>query len=185
MPPVAAVVSGIGSLVGSAASGVAGLAGAASSAVGGLAGATVTGLGGLASGAGSLLFGTPAAGMTEGQLMAAQAVPSYYETAGGVLGALPAAASKTFDYLGNIVPAVGGIYQFLKQPEALIPLAAQTMPVQAPVPVQAPAPAPAPLPILSQQPKVMTVGVPEKPKEVNYMLLIGLAVLALFLLRKK
>ena len=182
MPPVGAAIAGIGSLISGAAAGAAGLAAGAASAVGTIAGKGVSALGGLASGAGGLLFGAPAPGLTVGQKMAAMAEPAYYETAGaGILGGVSAAATSTIDYLGNLIPKAAGIYEVISPPkEAEVPTAAKTIP-----PVPAPAITKSQLPILgAQKPMILTTGMPAKP-EVNYMLYIGLAILALFFLSKK
>lgn len=176
-------------MIGALIAGIAGLAGLGASAVGavgsgvlGLAGGVASGVGGLASGTGSLLFGGPAAGVTVGQQMAAIAQPAYYETAGaGILGGVASAASQTIGFLGELAPAAAGIYSVIKPPEKAV-----VIPSRAPVPtVSAPAIAKSPLPIFSQQPQVMTVGAAAKPKKVDYTIYIVLAVVVLFLLRKK
>ncbi|MBA7518472.1 hypothetical protein ES705_10542 [subsurface metagenome] len=175
MPPVAAAVVGIGSLIGGAAVGAAGLAGAAASAVGGLAG-----------GVGSLLFGAGQAGVPVmaggemGALAAASAAPATIGTA-GILGTLPAAVSGTIGYLGDIIPSAVGLGQIFKPPEKIgVPPTAKALPVPAPAISKSALPvlgAPAP-------PVILRTGAAAKPAP-DYILLIGLAVLALFLLRRK
>lgn len=172
-------------LIGAAIAGLAGLGASAVGAVGagalGLAGLGVQTVGGITSGIGSLLFGGPAAGVTVGQQMAAMAQPAYYETA-GVLGGVTAAASSTAGYLSEIAPAAVGLYQVFKPPE-------QKVLYQAPgttPSVSAPDLKTVPLPIFSQQPAMLTIGKSVEPeKQDNNILYIGLALLALFLLRKK
>lgn len=161
--------------IGAAAGGIA--TGAASMATSVLSGAA-----GAISGTGAALFG---GGMTVGQKMAAIAEPAYYETAGaGILGGLPAAATSTIDYLGNLAPKVAGIYQIIEKPVSIEEILKTTAIPYVPEPT-APTIAKAPLPIFSQQPATMTIGAAAKPEAPNYMLYIGLAILALFLLRKK
>lgn len=188
---IGALVAGIGGLLGLGAS----AAGAAASTVGSLAvgagglgvsaaSGLVSGIGGLASGAGSLLFGGPAAGTTVGQQMAAIAQPAYYETAGaGILGGVASAASKTVGFLGELAPSAAGIYSVIKPPEKAVVIPPGT---RAPMPaVSAPSIAKSPLPIFSRQPQVMTVGAAAEPKKMDYTLYIVLAVVVLFLLRRK
>lgn len=164
---IGAIIAGIGSLIGGAASAV----------------------GGLASGVGSLLFGAGQAGVPVmaggemGALAAASAAPATIGTV-GILGGLPAAISGTIDYLGNIIPSAVGAYQIIKPPEKIeIPTAAKAIPA-----VTAPAPTitKSALPVLGAPapPVILTTGAAAKPAP-NYILLIGLAVLALFLLRRK
>jgi len=176
MPPAAAVIGGIGSIFGGAAAGAAGLAAGAASAIGAIGSGLLSAAGGLASGVGGLLFGGQAAvpvmiGGEMGSLAAASA------TTGGV-GLFPAVAGIT-GQLAEILPTAMGIYQQISPAE-----------VKAPAPIGALPFAPSPtiaktgLPIFSQQPATMTVGAVAKP-EPNYILYIGLAILVLFLLRKK
>lgn len=165
----------LGALVG----GLFSAAGGVASAVGTL-GAGALGLaGGLVSGVGGLVFGP---GLTVGQQMAAIAEPAYYETAGaGILGGITASAVKTVDYFGNLAPTALGIYQQLSPAEKIeAPATARAV-----LPKVTPIIARTVIPTLSQQPKIMTVGAVAESQEPNYLLYIGLAVLALFLLRKK
>ena len=154
------------------------VAGGATVAVSSMATSVLSGAAGVASGVGGLLFGAPA-GLTVSQQMAAIAQPGYY---GGVdvLGGVTASAIKTVDYLGNLAPTALGIYRQIVPPTAPAPTPAGAIP-----PVTAPAITRPILPTLSTPaPIVMTTGAAAKP-ELNYLLYIGLAVLALFLLRKK
>lgn len=135
------------------------------------------------SGAGGLLFGTGQAAVpvVAGMEMGALSQASIAGGA-GILGGLPAAAPATVGYLGDLLPTAVGAYQLIKPPEKAVPVA----PADRAVPtVPAPTIAKSPLPIFSQQPAIMTVGAAAKPEAPNYMLYIGLAILALFLLRKK
>lgn len=183
----AAVVGGVASV----GAGVIGLGASAIGAAGagalGLAGAGASAIGGLASGAGSLLFGAPAAGVTVGQQMASIAQPAYYEAAGGgILGGVASAASSTIGYLGEMVPAATGLFQLIKPPEqGVAPQAPGAVPSVTAPSATTPGIAKSPLPIFGQQPAVMTVGTAPPPKEANLMLYIGLAALAFLLLRKK
>lgn len=163
----------LGSLIG----GLFSVAGGVASAAGAVAGAGVSALGGLVGGIGGLVFGQ---GLTVGQQMAAIAEPAYYETAGaGILG-VASATSQTVDYLGNLMPTALGIYQQIAPPKIEAPAtAAKVIPS-----VPAPTITRTALPIISQQPAIMTIGAAAKP-EPSYLLYIGLAILALFLLRKK
>lgn len=166
----------LASLAATALSTVGSVAGAAAS----MATSVLSGAAGVVGGAGGLLFGAPAAGLTVGQQMAAIAEPGYYGAGGvDVLGGVAASAVKTVDYLGNLAPAAAGIYQIISPPKVGAPATATAIPT-----VTAPTITRTILPTLSQQPKIMTVGAAAEP-EPNYLLYIGLAVLALFLMRKK
>ena len=185
MPPAAAAVGGLASLIGGAAAGAASVIGAVGSAglsaVGGIAGTGASVLGGIVSGAGSLLFGEKP-GLTTAQQMALEAEPGYYGTSGkSFLASLPAAASRTVDYLGNLIPTAAGIYQQFAPPRAE-PARVGAVPL-----VPAPAISRSALPILgAQTPVYLRTGTPAPaPAIPNYLIYIGLAVLALFLLRKK
>lgn len=196
-------------MIGSLIAGIAGLAGLGASAVGavgagalGLAGGIASGIGGIASGAGSLIFGGPAAGVTAGAKMASIAQPAFYEAAGttigaqmaaiaqpafyetagaGILGGVTSAASQTIGFLGEMAPAIGGIYSVIRPPEQKV----MTTPVPGVTPsMPAPLITKSPLPIFSQQPKLMTVGKPVA-EPTNYILYIVLVALALSLLRRK
>jgi len=162
------------------AGGVLSVAGGAAAAVSSFATSILSGAASVVSGAGAALFG---GGLTVGQKMSAIAEPGYYDS--GILGGLPAAATSTVDYLGNLIPAVTGIYQMISPPKkAELPTAAKTIPT-APTPTITPTITKSQLPILSTQaPMIMTTGAAAKT-EPNYLLYIGLAILALFLLRKK
>jgi len=194
MPPVAAAVVGIGSLIGGAAAGVAGLAGTVASTVGSLAVGTaglgvsaasglVSGVGSLVGGAGSLLFGSGQAGvpvMAGGEMGSLAAASLAAPTVGtsGILGALPAAIAGTVDYLGNIIPAVSGAYQILKPPEKAAVVSSTAVFPSTPAPV-------APLPVLGSSPaSVLTTEAPAMTGP-NYILYIALAVVGLILLRRK
>lgn len=161
------------------AGGVLSFAGGAAVAVSSFATSVLSGAAGVVSGTGAALFG---GGLTVAQKMGSIAEPGYYDS--GVLGSLPAAAASTVDYLGNLAPKAAGIYQMISPPKkAEVPTAARAIPT---VPtLSTPLIAKSSLPIFSQQPATMTIGAAAKPEAPNYMLYIGLAVLALFLLRKK
>ena len=222
MPPALAVVGGIASAIGGAAAGTAGLIGAVGSAglsalggvasgaaglASGIVGTGASVLGGIVSGAGSLLFGKE---LTTAEQMALEAEPGYYDTAGrGILASLPAAASKTIDYLGKLAPSALGIYQTFSRPEAEIPAKAGAVPLtkaqiqaraipsmptwaipsitaKALPSVSIPTITKSALPVLgAQTPVYMRTGTPAPAAIPNYLIYIGLAILALFLLMKK
>lgn len=186
--------AGLAGAVGAAALGTAGLlGGAALSTAGAIGSLGVGAASGLVSGVGGLFAG-PAAGVAQTTLagvpyssMAGQA--AYYgtgqvaagATGAGILGGVIPAVTQTIGYLGEMAPALGGIFGIMKPAEkAVIPTA------RAPVPaVTSPGIAKSALPIFSQSPKVMTVGGPAETPGPNYMIYIALAVGAYFLLRKK
>jgi len=167
--------------LGALAGGILSVAGGAAAAVSSMATTVLSGAGSLLFGAGQatvpVVAGTEAAFMTK---TGAGAIIS--KTAGaGILAGLPSAASQTVDYLGNLAPTAAGIYQVISPPEKV-----ETLPATKSIPfMQAPTIAKSSLPIFSQQPATMTIGSVEKPEAPNYMLYIILAILALFLLRKK
>lgn len=162
---VVAVVSTGAAVVSTAGSVVAGTVGLAGDIVGGV---------------GTLLFGPQ---LTTGEQMAALAQPGFYDTAGaGILGGVTAAATQTVDYLGNLAPTALGIYQLVEPPKKQEPMDGKR--VVPPIVIPPITTTRTVLPTLSQ-PQVMTVGAAAKPGAPNYLLYIGLAALALFLLRKK
>ena len=173
---IGAILAGLGALgvgaVSTVGAGAVGLAGLGASAIGGIA----SGIGGIASG----LFAGPATFVNPMAVYGAP--PAAAATGAGVLGGVASAASQTIGYLGDLAPAAAGLYSLIKPPEQKV--AAQ---VPGAVPsVTAPAIAKSPLPIFSQTPQLMTVGgTAVQPKEINYMLYIGLALMAFLLLRKK
>jgi len=173
-------------MIGAIIAGITGLAGLGASAVGavgagalGLAGLGASAVGGIASGIGGLFAG-PATFVNPMAVMGAPATTA--ATGAGVLGGVASAASSTIGYLGELAPAAAGLYSLIKPPEQKV-----TAQVPGAVPsVTAPAITKSPLPIFSQQPQLMTVGgTVAQPKETNYILYIGLALVALLLLRKK
>jgi len=198
MPPVGAVIGGIGSIIGGAAAGAAGLAAGAASVIGSAASGILGGAAGLAGGAASAVGGTisaltggaaaPAAG-TVGAQMAAIAQPAYYETA--ALG-VPAATTGVSS-LATLTSAVGagvGIYgqladieiakgmteaQKIAAQKGLMEAEALKLYAEGKTP-------PPPAPTLSSQPVYVTPAAPAAP---NYLLYAGLAILAIFLFRKK
>lgn len=201
MPPVAAIVGGIGSLIGGAAAGVAGLAAGAASAIGSVASGILGGAAGLGGGAVSAVGGGISALMgggaapTIGAKMAAIAEPAYYG-----LG-VPAATGGVATGLSSIftgVQAGVGIYGQLAQLEISEGMSetekikAQTKLMEAEAlkvyaakpPALPPAAAPAnALPTLSAQP--IYVAPAAAAAAPSYLLYAGLAILAFILLRKK
>lgn len=203
MPPVAAVVGGIGSLIGGAAAGAAGLAAGAASAIGSVASGILGGATGLAGGAASLI-GSGISALTGGAAASQAAVPVMV---GGEMGSLaaaslgvPAATAGVSTGLSTIftgVQAGVGIYGQLSQIEAakemteaqkitaqtkLMEAEALKIYAAAPATVQ-PATSRTAVPTLSQQPVYVTPAA--APAGPSYMIYIGLAILAFLVLGKK
>lgn len=199
MPPAAAAIAGIGSLIGGAAAGVAGLAGVAASAVGSVASGILGGAAGLAGGVASAIGGGISA--LTGGVSAQAAVPVMV---GGEMGSLaaastlgvPAATTGVATGLTTLTTAVSagvGLYgqladiEIAKGMTEAEKIAAQTALMEAEaLKIYAGAPTAAPraaIPTLAAQPVYITPAA--APAAPNYLLYAGLAILAFLIFGKK
>jgi len=208
MPFVAPIVAGIGSLVGGAAAGVAGLAGAAASAVGTVASGVLGAGAGLVGGAADVVGGTIGA-LTGGAGAVAPsglayipdvALPAALQptAALGVPAATGGIASGLETILSGVQVGVGikGQLAQLEIAEGMSEtekIKAQTALMEAEAlkvyaakpPTPTPTPTPTALPTLSAQPVYVEPELAAPAAAPNYLLYIGLAILAFILLRKK